>query len=129
MPKKIKVIISGIILATLMTSCATTGKSIGTGALMGAASGATSGAIACPGPNNEDRTKNILIGTGSGIAVGILTSLIIHDVVKKKEQRAFELGKQRATLEALDSNTKLFPETYKNMEPEVIYSNPEQAAQ
>jgi len=68
----------------MTTSCSTYPKSLATGATAGVAMGATVGAIAYGGVNGRHRSRNIVMGSLVGGALGMLTGHLIHDNKNEK---------------------------------------------
>jgi hypothetical protein len=79
---------------TLLSGCATTGKSIAAGGLIGAGAGGIIGAIADPGANGQYRTRNIIIGSALGGVAGITAGALIGDGIEEKKKDAYEDGKK-----------------------------------
>lgn len=89
----------------VLSGCATTGKSIGAGGVGGATLGAGVGALADPGPDGENRVRNILIGTAAGGAVGAGAGYLVDRYVKEGEDEAYKKGKGDVQKEIFDQTS------------------------
>jgi hypothetical protein len=90
------VLLSLGMITTLVSGCATTGKSIAAGGAIGVGAGGLMGAIADPGANGQYRTRNIIIGSALGGVVGMTTGALIGDGIEDKKKEAFENGRDSA---------------------------------
>lgn len=87
----------------LSTGCATSGRTIGAGAGVGAGLGAGAGMLADPGPEGENRVRNVLIGSAVGGVVGAGAGFIADRIVKEGKDDAYQRGKKDQQREISDS--------------------------
>ena len=81
------------VLPTLfLISCASQNKSVGLGAALGGGTGALIGAVADPGRKGENRTRNVILGTGLGAMAGMVAGGVLHEDSEKKRKDAFLKG-------------------------------------
>jgi hypothetical protein len=80
--------------------CSTTQSSLATGAGIGGLAGAGVGAIADPGPDGNNRFRNIVIGTAAGSLVGAGTAYAIDRSNHDSNEDGKKQGKKEAEEEA-----------------------------
>lgn len=105
---KIRIALVASVIQALLLSlsgCATTGKSIGAGGAGGAAIGAGVGALADPGPDGENRVRNILIGTAAGGVIGAGAGYLADRHVKDGKEEAYKKGKGDGQKEISDQTS------------------------
>ena len=98
-----------LILATQITGCASTGKSVLLGAGSGAAAGGAIGAIVDPGPTGRGRIKNAYVGAAAGAVLGGAAGFLIHDSIESKEAAAREKAKSEGMLKAIQNGSSGAP--------------------
>lgn len=96
-----------LILAAILSGCATQNKSVGFGGAVGAGTGALIGGIADPGKNGEMRTRNVLIGATLGGMTGMVAGSLIHKESEKSKKEAFLAGQKTSAPQAPGSMPSL----------------------
>lgn len=80
--------VSMVLVAALMSSCSSRGKSIGLGSSLGAGMGAALGGIVAPGKKGQYRTRNVIIGASVGAIAGGFTGMAIHEQKEQEKEIA-----------------------------------------
>lgn len=75
-----------------LIACASQNKSVGLGAALGGGTGALVGAVADPGRKGENRTRNVILGTGLGAMAGMVAGNVLYEESEKKRKDAFLKG-------------------------------------
>jgi hypothetical protein len=87
-------IMSFVFLLTIMSGCATQGKTIGLGGAIGAGTGALVGGIVDPGKNGQYRTRNVIIGAGLGAIAGSVAGAAINENTEREREIAYLKGRE-----------------------------------
>jgi hypothetical protein len=81
-----KIYSSLVLLAALMSSCATLNESLELGAGMGAATGLAAAFAGHAGTGRGASAEEAAIGAGIGMGLGLLTSFLVHGSVEERRQ-------------------------------------------
>lgn len=81
-----------IIPVLFLSACASQNKSVGLGAALGGGTGALVGSVADPGRRGENRTRNVILGTGIGAMAGMVAGSVLYEDSEKKRKEAFLKG-------------------------------------
>lgn len=92
--RKWKQFVALVLVAALMSGCASRDKSIGLGGTLGAGMGAALGGIVDPGKNGQYRTRNVIVGATLGAIAGGFTGNALHD--QKEQEKELALLKSRS---------------------------------
>jgi hypothetical protein len=87
-------VVTSLVLISVASGCATSGKSTLLGSGVGAGVGAGIGAMVDPGPKGEGRIRNVFIGAAAGSLIGAGTGYFAHDMIEGREKDAYEKGKK-----------------------------------
>jgi hypothetical protein len=116
MKNKLKTLSTLAVCVFFIQGCSTTQSSIATGAGVGGLAGGGVGAIADPGPNGNNRFRNVVIGTAAGALVGAGVGYAIN----RSNHDATEDGKQQGKKEAEDEQNKRNQSSAAGGAPELI---------
>lgn len=94
--KRFNKVVSTVLLLTIISGCATSGRSTLVGAGAGGGLGAGIGAMVDPGPKGEGRIRNVFIGAAAGSLIGAGTGYLAHEEIEDREKKSYEKGKKEA---------------------------------
>lgn len=83
-----------LLIAILISGCATSGKTTLLGSGIGVGLGAGVGAIANGGPSGRNKIRNVFIGATAGSLLGAGAGYLAQELIEKREQDAFDKGKK-----------------------------------
>lgn len=82
-----------VVSLTLLVGCSSFNKSMGLGGAIGVGSGAIIGGLADPGKDGKFRTRNVVIGSVIGGALGAVAGGVIHQKSEKEKSESYEIGR------------------------------------
>ncbi|HXH75402.1 MAG TPA: hypothetical protein VNJ08_10585 [Bacteriovoracaceae bacterium] len=88
---------------TLFVGCSSFNKSMGLGGAIGVGSGAIIGGLADPGKDGKFRTRNVVIGSVIGGALGAAAGGVINQKSEKEKAESYEKAKSQIEKEQLNS--------------------------
>lgn len=93
-----------MLLALSLGACSSLPRSLALGGAGGLALGAYTGSAVYSGPHNEIRTRNLIMGAGIGLGVGLLTSYLLHDHVQGRVNDVTQANDERLRFGDLPPN-------------------------
>lgn len=92
-----------IVSLILLVGCSSFNKSMGLGGAIGVGSGAIIGGLADSGKDGKFRTRNVIIGSVIGGALGAAAGGAIHQKSEKEKADSYEKGRSQIEKEQLNS--------------------------
>lgn len=85
-----------LLLISITSGCATSGRTTLVGSGVGAGLGAGIGAMVDPGPKGEGRIRNVFIGAAAGSLLGAGAGYLAHEEIADREKASYEKGRKDA---------------------------------
>lgn len=92
-----------VVSLSLLFGCSSFNKSMGLGGAIGVGSGAIIGGLVDPGKDGKFRTRNVVIGSVIGGALGAAAGGAIHHKAEKDKAESYEKARSQMEKEQLNS--------------------------